>query len=64
MKNHNKSTIYIYNDLGTSKNMVKHTIFSLSKFFYNNQVKTLDSKNLIEGNWYKNASLLVMPGGS
>lgn len=60
----NKSTIYIYNDLGASREMVKHTIFSFSNFFSNNQIKTLDSHDLIRGDWVYNASLLVMPGGA
>lgn len=60
----NKSTIYIYNDLGASGNMVKHTIFSFSKFFSNNQIRTLNAYDLIQGDWPHNASLLVMPGGA
>ena len=60
----NRSVIYVYSDAGASEDMVKHTILSLSKFFYNNQIKTLNAESLIKENWYQNASLLVMPGGA
>lgn len=59
-----QSTIYIYNDLGASTDMVRHSILSLSSLFYNNQIKTLDSHDLIQGDWAYNSSLLVMPGGA
>lgn len=55
-----KSIIYVYNDLGVSPNMVRHSIIS----FYNHKIIKLSANDLINTDWYNNASLLVIPGGA
>lgn len=59
-----KNFIYIYNDLGTSPNMLNHTIYSFQLLAPTYEVKTLDAYSLKNINWQQNASLLIIPGGA
>jgi glutamine amidotransferase-like uncharacterized protein len=56
-------SVYIYNDLGASKESVKHTVYAVSSFLPGHKIVLMDSTDLLRGDWVNDASLLVMPGG-
>lgn len=60
-----KYIVYIYNDDGTSRESLQHTEFTLKKILSKKYIiKTIDADKIIKTNWYKNAILLLIPGGA
>ncbi|MFY9590047.1 BPL-N domain-containing protein [Rickettsia endosymbiont of Halotydeus destructor] len=56
--------IRIYNDLGVSKESIKHCLYTLKLLASKNySIEYITAQEIIEGNWQKNTRLLVLPGG-
>jgi glutamine amidotransferase-like uncharacterized protein len=56
-------SVYIYNDLGVSKESLKHTVYSVSNFMPRHKIILLNSVDIVNYDWPSKASLLVLPGG-
>ncbi len=58
------SSIYIYNDLGVSKESLKQILEILKSFLKKYKLKILSAEDIKSSKWISDASLLVMPGGA
>ncbi|WP_342272630.1 BPL-N domain-containing protein [Candidatus Tisiphia endosymbiont of Parasteatoda lunata] len=55
--------IKIYNDLGVSKESIKHCEYTLKLYTPQYKVEYISAKEILEENWFKDTYLLVLPGG-
>lgn len=58
-------SIYIYADKGVSSEALAQTLNSTQTTLDKNyKIKTITAKDVIQGNWRKDAALFIMPGGA
>ncbi|WP_347938803.1 BPL-N domain-containing protein [Rickettsia oklahomensis] len=55
--------IKIYNDLGVSKESVKHCEYTLKLYALNYKVEYISAQEIIDGMWIQNTLLLILLGG-
>ena len=55
--------IYIYNDIGVSKESLKHTIYTASTTLGGGGIILMNAEEIAQGHWQKNARMLIIPGG-
>lgn len=56
--------IFIYCGPGALKDGIHHLIATIKKSAIPRQVQLIDSKDLLDTNWEKDASLFILPGGA
>jgi len=56
--------IYLYNDTGVSEESLTHTFHSLKKIYPESSIRTINSKEVQDGNWINHAKLFILPGGA
>lgn len=60
-----RSIIHIYNDEGVSTESLAQTLHAIKEATQNHyQIKTINAKDVIQGDWIKQSVLFVMPGGA
>mgnify|MGYP001804254009 CR=1 FL=1 len=58
-------TVYIYNDIGSSRDSIRHSLYTLTQIISSDyNIQTIDSAEIKRKEWVKDAALLAMPGGA